>query len=58
MADITKCANCKKYCKDYETCYRYNAIANRHYQSYCEFHKRKKTNKSVCEYYYGRKGVR
>lgn len=42
MADITKCTNCEKYCKDYETCYRYNAIANRYYQSYCEFHKRKK----------------
>ena len=49
MADITKCYDCKKYCKSYKTCYRHTAKDDT-YQSYALFHHMKKIDK--CENYW------
>lgn len=51
MIDITKCADCEKYCKDYKTCYRYLASDNKYYQSYAYLHHNEKTDKNKCKYY-------
>ena len=48
MADITKCSNCKKYCKDYKNCYRYTA-KDSYWQSYAEFHHGEKTDSKKCK---------
>jgi hypothetical protein len=47
MADITMCRD--NECKDKVTCYRYNAPANKYYQSYFVNSPRKT---DACEYYW------
>lgn len=48
MADITKCFDCKKYCKDYNKCYRYTA-KDSYWQSYAEFHHKEKIDSKKCK---------
>lgn len=48
MADITKCAEAEKYCKNCESCYRYTAEDDEQ-QSYSNFHNNEEVEK--CEFY-------
>lgn len=53
MADITMCQDAK--CPKKDTCYRYNAVANKYNQCYCDF-EYGTYNKSGngCDYYWYR----
>lgn len=54
VADISMCQN--KKCKDKDTCYRFNAVPEKYYQSYMLIEGTKDKNK--CEYYWKMKGVK
>lgn len=53
MADISMCKN--KQCKDKDTCYRFNAVADKYYQSYLFIEG--KQDKNTCGNYWKMKGV-